>query len=430
MVALKYFRIFARIKGTRIQIQVDKASETREQDFQPRQLTTSSPIKLKNLKTQTIFMKTKLLISILSVLCLSFLLSCNKNEEKTLPQRTVLIYMAGDNSLSSFVEYNMKMIEEGCKNADLENGNIIAYIDERGATPGLYQSRKDKNGIVSRNLIKEYEEENSASPENLRSVITTVKEQFPSESMGIVLWSHGTAWLPSNLDSYLRSFGQDGNNYMELDDLSYVLNDFHFDFILFDACYMASVEVVYALRNCTDYIIGSATEILADGFPYNEITPMLLNADVTGIADSFYNHYDQMSGVSRSASVSVVKTSELDNLADACRNILSRQTEESLYNIDLYQVQALEYLTWNNHKLYDMEDYLSQIASNEEYTNLKTAMDKAIIYKACTPENYFAQCGSIAIDKFSGLSIYAYQKNYPKLNDWYDQLEWATYVSK
>ena len=375
-------------------------------------------------------MKTKLLISILSVLCLSFLLSCNKNEEKTLPQRTVLIYMAGDNSLSSFVEYNMKMIEEGCKNADLENGNIIAYIDERGATPGLYQSRKDKNGIVSRNLIKEYEEENSASPENLRSVITTVKEQFPSESMGIVLWSHGTAWLPSNLDSYLRSFGQDGNNYMELDDLSYVLNDFHFDFILFDACYMASVEVVYALRNCTDYIIGSATEILADGFPYNEITPMLLNADVTGIADSFYNHYDQMSGVSRSASVSVVKTSELDNLADACRNILSRQTEESLYNIDLYQVQALEYLTWNNHKLYDMEDYLSQIASNEEYTNLKTAMDKAIIYKACTPENYFAQCGSIAIDKFSGLSIYAYQKNYPKLNDWYDQLEWATYVSK
>lgn len=375
-------------------------------------------------------MKTKLLISILSVLCLSFFLSCNKNEEKTLPQRTVLIYMAGDNSLSSFVEDNMKMIEEGCKNADLENGNIIAYIDTINATPGLYQFRKDKNGIVSRVLIKEYEEENSASPENLRSVITTVKEQFPSESMGIVLWSHGTAWLPSNLDSYLRSFGQDGNNYMELDDLSYVLNDFHFDFILFDACYMASVEVVYALRNCTDYIIGSATEILADGFPYNEITPMLLNADVTGIADSFYNHYDQMSGVSRSASVSVVKTSELDNLADACRNILSKQTEESLYNIDLYQVQALEYLTWNNHKLYDMEDYLSQIASNEEYTNLKTAMDKAIIYKACTPENYFAQCGSITIDKFSGLSIYAYQKNYPKLNDWYDQLEWATYVSK
>ena len=77
-----------------------------------------------------------------------------------------------------------------------------------------------------------------------------------------------------------------------------------------------------------------------------------------------------------------------------------------------------------------MEDNLSQIASNEEYTNLKTAMDKAIIYKAYTPENYFAQCGSIAIDKFSGLSIYAYQKNYPKLNDWYDQLEWATYVSK
>ena len=30
----------------------------------------------------------------------------------------------------------------------------------------------------------------------------------------------------------------------------------HFDFILFDACFMQSVEVAYELRDYTDYCIG------------------------------------------------------------------------------------------------------------------------------------------------------------------------------
>ena len=34
----------------------------------------------------------------------------------------------------------------------------------------------------------------------------------------------------------------------------------HFDFVLFDACFMQSIEVAYALRNFTDYYIGSPTE--------------------------------------------------------------------------------------------------------------------------------------------------------------------------
>ena len=43
----------------------------------------------------------------------------------------------------------------------------------------------------------------------------------------------------------LHGYTQDGNNWMEIDDLAKGLPDDLFDFILFDACYMASVECTY-----------------------------------------------------------------------------------------------------------------------------------------------------------------------------------------
>ena len=62
--------------------------------------------------------------------------------------------------------------------------------------------------------------------------------------------------------------GADGNRYMNISDLVTILSADavpHFDFVLFDACFMQSIEVAYALRNFTDYYIGSPTEIPGPG---------------------------------------------------------------------------------------------------------------------------------------------------------------------
>ena len=47
----------------------------------------------------------------------------------------------------------------------------------------------------------------------------------------------------------------------------------HFDFIMFDACFMMSVEVAYEVRNYTDYYIGSPTENPGPGAPYDKVVP-------------------------------------------------------------------------------------------------------------------------------------------------------------
>ena len=152
-------------------------------------------------------------------------------------------------------------------------------------------------------------------------------KEYPADSYGLVLWSHGTGWLPSDIYSYLRSFGQDGkNNFMEINDLASALSKYHFDFILFDACYMSCAEVTYAFRGCADYIIGSLTEILANSFLSIDNGGYVQKADVVGIATKFYTYYQSEAGT-----ISVMKSDELDELAATCRTLFHDKTESDLF---------------------------------------------------------------------------------------------------
>lgn len=56
---------------------------------------------------------------------------------------------------------------------------------------------------------------------------------------------------------------------IETTDLADAMADagFHTEYILFDACYMSSVEVAYELKDVTHYLIASPTEVLSYGFP-------------------------------------------------------------------------------------------------------------------------------------------------------------------
>lgn len=85
-----------------------------------------------------------------------------------------------------------------------------------------------------------------------------------------------------------------GSNYMDISELKDVLrNAPHLSFLLFDACFMQSVEVVYELKEHADYIIGSPTEIPAPGAPYQKVVPAMFanNASATDIAKAYFEFY-------------------------------------------------------------------------------------------------------------------------------------------
>ena len=366
-------------------------------------------------------MKAKLLLFIFFPLFL--LMACQKEEViENLTHRTVLFYLAGDNNLTYPMSKNIEMIKEGMHTANITNGNILVYEAFRGQAPHLYQLKLEK-GVISQIEIETYEpNQSSASTETLSLVLNKVHSRFPAESYGLVLSSHGTGWLPSDLNNHLRSFGQDSHKkQMDINDLSKALSKHHFDFVLFDACYMACTEVAYALKGCTDYVIGSPNEILIDGFPYKNIIGHLFEKDIdmVAIASAFYSYYENNSG-----SVSVVKTSELDELAASCREILHKKTESELFAVPVKELQVMELLKSRYHALYDFDDYISRLATPEQYQTFKQRLEKAIIYKACTPTLYFDKRGTIAINKFCGLSIYVPQAELASLNEWYKRLDW------
>ncbi len=362
----------------------------------------------------------------LTLLCLFS--GCSKEDTPSpiFPDRTILVFMAGENSLSGFTESNLKSIISGANVSNIEKCNLLIYIDNYKQT-SLYKIEKNETGVVDAVLKKTYNnEDNSADISTMRNIITDVFSTYPADEKGLFLWSHGTAWLPADLDSYLRSFGQDGDKKMEITELREALPE-GFDFIIFDACYMSSVEVVYELRNKAKYILGSSTEIMGEGFPYSLVIPELLSDKpmedrLVNTANTFYNHYNAQTGYNRTGNISLIKTSELSKLAASCRSILAgRYVQSEMIDPSPFglKLQALEYLTTsiNYSFLYDLEDYLSVFDAHIELD--------AVVFKATTPYSYFDKPRrSIAINKYCGLSIYVPQVRNPKMNDWYTRLEW------
>ena len=341
------------------------------------------------------------------------------------PTRTVLVYMAADNELSYYSYKNIESIVQGTSASALNGGNLLIYVDAKNAAPQLLQIKVKSDGKIQKLSVEDYPEQNSADPSVMRGVFDKVIGDYPADSYGLVLWSHGTAWLPYNVQPMLRSFGQDESNWMEIDELAEALPDHVFDFIMFDACYMASTEVAYALRDKADYILASPTEVLGEGFPYKLIIGNFFTetAGLQQIAETFYNYYNQKEKIiEQSASVSLIATEQLDNLAAICREIVIGK-ENTIATLPIQELQQLEYLGYTYHALYDFDDFISRLATETQYTNYLSILNKVVLYKQTTPNATYAK-GQLVINQFSGLSIYVPQDGLATLNDWYKGMEW------
>lgn len=347
------------------------------------------------------------------------LVGCHKDHPEPVrwADRTVLVYMIAENSLNGWTTENLNKMLKTFQG----EGNVIVYIDNYGGAPQLLKLVTDDSGITSTETVKTYEERNSASSDILRQTINEVCLEFPASSYGLVLWSHGTGWLPSTKS---RAFGQDGNNWMELNDLVSALPDGRFNFILFDACYMGGVEVAYALRNKTKYLISSPTEIWEDGFPYDEVIGNWWGdeEDYREICRKYYDFYNSRSGIRKSGTISLVKTENMDALAEATRAIIQGK-DEVIANIDRSLVQLIDRtgsLNWTG-VLYDFKDYIGYLSPTaEQYDVFTQALDEVIVYEAHTP-SYGNQ---VFYQRFCGLSSYIPQNNQVWLNIFYAELDW------
>jgi hypothetical protein len=304
--------------------------------------------------------------------------------------------MVGDNNLDSYIESDINEMERGWE--DSYDGNMIVYVDQKRVSPYILEISSDRsNSVVSKEVMK-YSEQNSSSIEVMERVLSDIKSMYPAKSYGLIFWSHASGWLPA---STTKVFGDDNGQYMEITDLAKLSGKY--DFFIFDACDMMGIEVVYELRNNSDYIVGSVTDILGYSFPYDEISESLFmeNADIETACQKFMEYYRSFPDIiMQTAAISIVKTENLEDIALVSRSLIQKY-KNNIADVDISEIQ--KYDSNEITLFFDFLDFMENIAQNDpELQTLRDLLSTAVIFEDHTP----TVLNEFEINRSCGLSCY------------------------
>lgn len=382
----------------------------------------------------------KVLYTLLLFVTAAFMAGCGDIGGQGGDKRMVLIYIAATESgVSSTASGNVIDLLNGHipnKNSDTEE--LLVFFQDQASSDPITKS----DAILTKYFLKHngdlYEEVvanfgsdfDACTPESFAKVLAAAEAASHPTKRVLLFSSHGTGWMPQGyFDSEgeksksRKTIGYDAKTKNELDirDFASALGKYHWEALLLDCCYMGTIESVYQLRSCSDWIIASPTEILIQGFPYKCILDQLfLHPGQTGletICQKYYELYQGQTGSLQSGTISLTKCSELDNLATTCANIVALQ-RASMKSVNRLSVQHYFYRAEKDY-FFDFGHYFEKFATADQLTTFNAQLDKAVPFKKAT-EKFIG----LKIDHFSGLSIYIPDARYVNLNAYYANLDW------
>ena len=238
---------------------------------------------------------------------------------------------------------------------------------------------------------------NSMDSGTITEVLSYMAGQAPARQYGLILGGHGLGWVPDGISvtaqrlSAFRDFWQplpdalptrwmgDSGKRAETQDLAAAIRNsgVHFEYLLFDACFMSSVESMYDFRNCADNIIASPTEVMADGFNYSDILPNLLtnsgkSYDLHQVCYKYHDYYANRKGI-QSGCIALTITDQLEPLAAIAKKI------EIKYPGQTYDPTLLQtYEGLSDHVFFDIQDYITAICDKKDplLNEFKEQMEK------------------------------------------------------
>ena len=283
--------------------------------------------------------------------------------------QTVFMFFPWSNNLLSDFRRTVEDMQTVVAQLSMKDERIMVFMATSEREAVLFELKK-QNGRCLTDTLRRYSDRPFTSRQWLTSLFSEVMTLAPASRYGMVVGCHGLAWVPvqgqrnarKRLGSQERIDEEDnlykeekidkegddlmhfevqgpvttrfiGGTYpetqIETTDLADAMADagLHTEYILFDACYMSSVEVAYELKDVTHYLIASPTEVLSYGFPYTTMGKHLLGTpNYKCIVDSFisfYSSYNLPYGT-----VAVTDCTQLDALAAIAQQINAAATEQ------------------------------------------------------------------------------------------------------
>ena len=319
-----------------------------------------------------------------------------------------------------------------------EDPVILRYTtDGKGNVNGQKQLPEDAtaNEVVDlAEVVKQYPSQLSVDKSVMTQVLKDMIAVSPTERVGLVAASHGSAWTNSIFMS--RSFGQDGkgtDNTMLVSDMADAMKATgkKFDFLLFDACFMGTAEVCYDLRDVADYQIVSVMEVPAYGFPYESSLDYLYEGTVDGykkICQAYTDFYKQRyeNGNQAWGTIALVDSKEMEGLADATRaeivehkDVLGNDFDES--DIQEYGKQGGRGIA------YDLGQLMAVLNNGTMPNAFADQLNKTVLYKSCLE---IANPSSHKVDaaNYCGLGVYIPIRYNDNWNDFFKTISWYTVV--
>ena len=357
--------------------------------------------------------------------------------------QTVFMFFPWSNSLLSDFRRTVEDMQTVVAQRSMKDERIMVFMATSEREAVLFELKK-QNGRCLTDTLRRYSDRPFTSRQWLTSLFSEVMTLAPASRYGMVVGCHGLAWVPvqgqrnarKRLGSQEKIDEEDnlykeeridkegepndlmhfevqgpvttrfiGGTYpetqIETTDLADAMADagFHTEYILFDACYMSSVEVAYELKDVTHYLIASPTEVLSYGFPYITMGKHLLGTpNYKGIADSFisfYSSYNLPYGT-----VAVTDCTQLDALAAIAQQINAAAAEQLVPN----GVQIMD--GYSPTLFYDLGHLMSLKGAGTVLTAaFAEQLEKTVPYKGHTGQ-YFTTLKDAPVDikHYSGLN--------------------------
>ncbi|MBM6993698.1 MAG: hypothetical protein I3J02_10640 [Prevotella sp.] len=398
-------------------------------------------------------MKKSIYVILFLVLSALAFTACSNDESvdvNEINKQTMIVFMPWSGTETSTGLYNIFLqnldsIEGAIKKAKGMSGRLVVFISRSTSQSDLYEITYN-NGNIVHTPIKTYSGNSYTTSEGITEILNDVKSNAYALNYGLLVGCHGCGWtykedwenypykskqqavLPTDAaQSKAVMFGNTtGTNYPttrffgSVEDTNYGINvtsladgiqnaGMIMQFVLFDDCYMANVETAYELRNVTNYLIASTSEVMALGMPYQTIWSSLASAtpDYESVVSGFYQFYS--SYTYPYGALSAIDCRQVEKLASIMKTV------NSYYTLPDSLVDSLQVLDgYSTPIFYDLGDYVDHLCKNTSLlSDFHSQLDNVIKATAYTDSlySYLVSPLFIKVNNYSGITVSDPSKN-------------------
>ncbi len=349
-----------------------------------------------------------------------FLVSCSWEDDPPLPtktEQTLFIYLPWSTDLTDAFETNLRDFETAMKSDILGNNRVIVFFSSSPTEATLFEL-KYKNGKTARKTIRSYQNPAFTTAEGITAILNDVVSTAPADRYAMTVGCHGMGWLPVTPGArgeaekmhwdhegvpQTRYFGGRTSQYQtEVTTFAEGIAGagLKMEYILFDDCYMSSVEVAYDLKDVTNHLIACPTEVMSYGFPYHIVAPHLLTNNYSGICDGFHEFYETYEYPY--GTIALTDCTEIERLAGIMREINGR------FTFDHQMLGTLQRMDGYGPVIFfDCRDYVRRLCGDPDLlAEFEAQLERTVPekYRLHTPRFYSRSMGTIAINTYSGIT--------------------------